>query len=135
MEQQNTYIASGKTLSVTNSATLQVNVDKKILGEGTISLAAGTTLALPSNADRTFTTPDIIPVTLPDEGTATIKIDGGKLRNDVNYVLLNSVPTGYAEHLVVTGSALDGRHYRLSDDGEGHLVLNIASPGTILYLR
>ena len=135
VEQQNTYIASGKTLSVTNSATLQVNVDKKILGEGTISLAAGTTLALPSNADRTFTTPDIIPVTLPDEGTATIKIDGGKLRNDVDYVLLNSVPTGYAEHLVVTGSALDGRHYRLSDDGEGHLVLNIASPGTILYLR
>ena len=134
-EEQNTYIASGKTLAVTNSAMLQVNVGKKILGEGTISLAAGTTLALPSNADRTFTTPDIIPVTLPDDGTATIKIDGGKLRNDVDYVLLNSVPTGYAEHLVVTGTALAGRHYRLTDDGEGHLVLNISSPGTILYFR
>ncbi len=135
VEEQNTYIASGKTLSVTNSAMLQVNVDKKILGEGTISLAAGTTLALPSNADRTFTTPDIVPVTLPAEGTATIKIDGGKLRNDVDYVLLNSVPAGYAEHLVVTGTALDGRHYRLADDGEGHLVMNVVSPGTVIYIR
>ena len=135
VEEQNTYIASGKTLAVTNSAMLQVNAGKKILGEGTISLAAGTTLALPSNADRTFTTPDIVPVTLPDEGTATIKIDGGKLRNDVDYVLLNSVPAGYAEHLVVTGTALDGRHYRLADDGEGHLVMNVVSPGTVIYIR
>ena len=122
-------------LAVTNTATLQIKANTHITGTGTISLAAGTTLALPSNADRTFTTPDIIPVTLPDDGTATIKIDGGKLRNDVDYVLLNSVPTGYAEHLVVTGTALDGRHYRLTDDGEGHLVLNIPSPGTILYFR
>ena len=130
-----TTIASGKTLAVTDTATLKVNVGKKILGTGTISLAAGTTLAFPSNADRTFTTPDIIPVTLPDEGTATIKIDGGKLRNDVDYVLLNSVPAGYAEHLVVTGTALDGRHYRLADDGEGHLVMNVVSPGTVIYIR
>ncbi len=129
-----TNVVTG-AIAVTDGATLQINKDVVVGGNGTISLAAGTTLALPSNADRTFTTPDIIPVTLPDDGTATIKIDGGKLRNDVDYVLLNSVPTGYAEHLVVTGSALDGRRYRLTDDGEGHLVLNIPSPGTILYFR
>jgi len=122
-------------LAVTNTATLQIKANTHITGTGTISLAAGTTLALPSNADRTFTTPDIIPVTLPVEGTAIIKIDGGKLRHNVDYVLLNSVPAGFAEHLVVTGTALDGRHYRLTDDGEGHLVLNISSPGTALYVR
>ena len=122
-------------LAVTNTAILQIKANTHITGTGTISLAAGTTLALPSNADRTFTTPDIIPVTLPDEGAAAIKIDGERLRHNVDYVLLNSVPAGYAEHLVVTGTALAGRHYRLMDDGEGHLVLNISSPGTILYFR
>ena len=129
-----TNVVTG-AIAVTDGATLQINKDVVVGGSGTISLAAGTTLALPSNADRTFTTPDIIPVTLPDEGTATINIDGGKLRNDVDYVLLNSVPTGYAEHLVVTGTALDGRHYRLADDGEGHLVMNVVSPGTVIYIR
>ena len=129
-----TNVVTG-AIAVTDGATLQINKDVVVGGTGTISLAAGTTLALPSNADRTFTTPDIVPVTLPDEGTATIKIDGGKLRNDVDYVLLNSVPAGYAEHLVVTGTALDGRHYRLADDGEGHLVMNVVSPGTVIYIR
>ena len=99
-------------LTVTNTATLQIKANTHITGTGTISLAAGTTLA-----------------------PATIKIDGGKLRHNVDYVLLNSVPAGYAEHLVVTGTALAGRHYRLTDDGEGHLVLNISSPGTALYVR
>ena len=117
------------------SATLQLNAGKKIFGTGTISLAAGTTLALPANSDRTFTTPDIVPVTLPEEGTATIKIDGGKLRNNVDYLLLKSVPAGYADYLAITGSALDGRHYNLSDDSEEHLVLNVVFPGTVIYLR
>lgn len=43
------------------------------------SMGGGATLALPANGDGAFTTPDIIPVTLPAEGTATIRIDGEKL--------------------------------------------------------
>ncbi len=92
------------------------------------------TLALPANGDGAFTTPDIIPVTLPAEGTATVKIDGEKLEKNVEYVLLNSVPTGYADHLTVTGTALDGCKYKLKEKN-GALVLNIKTRGLVIIFR
>ena len=131
---QHTCLTNAATLSVTDTATLQVNAGKKITGNGTISLAAGTTLALPANADRTFTTRDILPVTLPSEGTATLRIDGEKELRGGDYVLLNSVPTGYAEHLTVTGTALGGRTATLTDDGE-HLILSIPPRGLTIVIE
>ena len=141
-EEQNTYIASGKTLAVTNSATLQVNAGKKILGEGTISLVAGTTLALASTSS-TFATPDIVPVTLPADGTATINIDGDRLRSGEHVLCtLASVPENLANHVTVTGTALGGRKYEVkavevteNETTITQLVLNIYPAGLMMIIR
>ena len=127
-------ITNGTSIAVRDTATLKVNAGKKILGEGTISLAAGTTLALPANVDRTFTTREIIPVMLPEEGKATLKIDAEHSLRIGEYVLLNSVPAGYAEHLAVEGTALSGRKASLKDDGE-NLILDVKSAGVMLVFR
>ena len=121
-------------LAVTNGATLQVNAGKSIAGTGTVSLAAGTTLALPANGDGSFTAPDIIPVTLPAEGMATIRIDGETELKGGDYLLLNSVPAGYADHLTVTGTAIGDRKAKLKDDGE-HLILSVPHKGTVISIR
>ena len=108
-----TTVASGKTIAVTDTATLQVNAGKKILGAGTISLSSGTTLALTSTS-REFATPDIVPVMLPDEGAATISIDGTRLRSGEHVLCaLASVPENLADHVTVTGEALDDRRYKV----------------------
>ncbi len=108
-----TTVASGKTLYVTDTATLKVNAGKKILGAGTISLSSGTTLAFASTS-REFATPDIVPVTLPAEGAATISIDGTRLRSGEHILCaLASVPENLADHVTVTGEALDGRRYKV----------------------
>ena len=110
---KHTYITNGVTLAVTDTATLKVNAGKSIKGTGTISLAAGTTLALASTG-REFTTPDIVPVTLPAEGAATINIDGTPLRSREHVLCtLASVPENLADHVTVTGEALDGRKYEV----------------------
>ena len=137
-----TTVASGKTLAVTDTATLKVNAGKKILGAGTISLAAGTTLALEST-DREFATPDIVPVTLPEEGKATINIDGTRLRSGEHVLCtLASVPENLADHVTVTGTALNGRKYEVKavevTEGETtvtKLVLNIQPAGLTLIFR
>ena len=132
---QHTCLTNAAPLYVTDTATLQVNAGKKITGNGTISLAAGTTLALPANGDRTFTTREIVPsITLPQEGTATLRIDGTPELPAGEYVLFNSVPAGYAEHLAVDGTALGGRTAILRDDG-GSLILEILSSGTTIIFK
>ena len=132
---QHTCLTNAAPLYVTDTATLQVNAGKKITGNGTISLAAGTTLALPANGDRTFTTREIVPsITLPQEGTATLRIDGTPELPAGEYVLFNSVPAGYAEHLAVDGTALGGRTAILRDDGE-NLILEILSSGTTIIFK
>ena len=132
---QHTCLTNAATLYVTDTATLQLNAGKKITGNGTISLAAGTTLALPANGDRTFTTREIVPsITLPQEGTATLRIDGTPELPAGEYVLFNSVPAGYAEHLAVDGTALGGRTAILRDDG-GSLILEILSSGTTIIFK
>ena len=129
-------------LAVTNGATLKVKAGKTIAGTGTISLAAGTTLALEST-DREFTTPDIVPVTLPAEGAATINIDGTPLRSGEHVLCtLASVPENLADHVTVTGEALDGRKYEVKavEETENEttvtkLVANIQSAGLMLIFR
>jgi len=135
----------GMTLAVTDTATLKINTGKSIIGDGKISLAAGTTLALESTAG-TFTEADVIPVALPESGRATINIDGTKLRacQDFTVCKLSTLPEGYnvANHVAVTGTALDGRRYSVKavevtedETTVTKLVLNVASSGLIVIFR
>ena len=129
----NTNIVNG-VLSVASGATLEIESGVDVAGTGTISLAAGAILSLPANADRTFTTRDIIPVTLSAEGTATLRIDGDNPLKGDDDILFGNVPTGYADHLTVTGTAIEGRKATLTDDGE-NLILSVQSPGLMVIFR
>lgn len=138
----NTNIVNG-ALSVAGGATLEIKSGVDVVGAGTISLAAGATLALPANADRTFTTRDIVPVALPAEGGATIRIDGTRLASG-EYVLctLASVPENLSSHVIVTGTALDGRKYKVeteevteNEKSVINLVINIYSDGFRVIVR
>ena len=140
---QHTCLTNAATLFVTDTTTLKINAGKKITGNGTISLAAGTTLALPSNADRTFTIPDIVPVRLPAEGAATIRIDGTRIRGGEHVLCtLASVPENLANHVTVTGAALGGRKYEVkavevteNEKNITQLVLNIYPAGLMMIIR
>ena len=142
VDKNNTRFDENTTLYVADKATLQINAGKKILGAGTISLAAGTTLALKSTG-REFATPDIVPVALPAEGAATILIDGDRLRS-CEHVLcsLASVPEDLADHVAVTGTALDGRKYEVkavevteNEKAVTKLVLNVQPGGLTVIIR
>jgi autotransporter-associated beta strand protein len=135
----------GTTLAVTDTATLKIKAGKSIIGDGKISLGAGTTLALESTAS-TFTTQNILPVMLPETGTATIRIDGTKLKGGVDYAIctLTDLSDGYkvSDHVTVTGTALDGRKYEVKTDKAVEnektvtkLVLNIYPVGLIVIVR
>ena len=61
------------------------------------------------------------------------QIDGSRLHSG-DYVILNSVPAGYAGHLTVTGTAIDGRQTTLKDDGTS-LILTIQSRGLTIVIE
>lgn len=133
----NEYAAISNTvegvISVAGDATFQVNCGSIITGSGFISLAEGATLAFPSNDDRTMTMREILPVTLPAEGKAAIRIDGRRLYSG-DHVILNSVPEGYAEHLTVTGNAIAERKTSLKAE-DGKLILSITPKGLTVILK
>ena len=138
----NTNIVNG-ALSVAGGATLEIKSGVDVAGTGTISLAAGATLALPANADRTFTTRDIVPVALPAEGGATIRIDGTRLASG-EYVLctLASAPENLDDLVTVTGEAIDGRRCNVkavevteNSKTVTKLVLNIYPAGMMIIIR
>jgi hypothetical protein len=140
---RHTCLTNAATLFVTDTATLQVNSGKKITGNGTISLSSGTTLALKSTS-REFVTPDIIPVSLPSEGSATIRIDGTRLKSGDEHVLctLASVPENLANHVIVTGEALKDLKYDVltknvteNETTVTKLVLNIQPVGLLMIFR
>lgn len=123
------------TLAIQDTATLKINKNAQFKGK--VSLAAGTTLALPPNkTDGTFETrSNLTSLTLPSTGTAKLKIDGTKL-NVGDHVVLNSVPTGYADHLVVEGTALDkGRRIVKLVEVDGKLVLRVTNRGFIVIVQ
>ncbi len=133
-----TTIASDKTIAVTDTATLQVNAGKKILGEGTISLGAGTTLALDSGAlgtvgDLEFT-PSIPGLVLPATGTATIRIDGARLKSGDHEIA--TVASGASVNVALNpdSEALDGRKGTLRVE-DGKLMLNIQPSGLRVIIR
>ena len=137
-EQQNTSIASGKTLYVKDTATLQINAGKKILGAGTISLAAGTTFALDASAlgaigDTEFA-PRIPGLALPSTGAATIRIDGARLSSGDHVIAIVASGTSDNVTLDPASAALANRKGSLSVEG-GNLILNVTSPGLKLFVR
>lgn len=133
-----TTVASGKTIAVTNTATLKVNAGKKILGEGTISLGAGTTLALDSGAlgtvgDEGFT-PCIPGLALPAEGTATLRIDGNRLKSGDHEIANVASDTTANVALDSDSVALDGRKGTLRVE-DSKLILNIQPGGLAVIIR
>ena len=98
-----------------DTATFQVNADAEY-EISNISLAAGTTLALPANSDGTFTTRSGIgTLTLPSSGTVNLVIDGEALSRGT-YTLFDSVPSGYDTKIALSGTAI-GTSASLVDDG------------------
>ena len=119
-------------IAVTDGATLQINKDVVVGGSGTILLAAGATLSLPANDDKTFSVRDIVPLTLPTEGTAAIRIDGARL-NLGNYEIA-TVASGTNVTLDPTSTAVSGRRTSLKIEND-KLVLSLSPAGTILFFR
>ena len=139
---KHTCLTNAATLFVTDTATLQVNAGRKITGNGTISLAAGTTLKLMTGADRQIPTFANLSLALPDEGTATIRIDGEKELRGGEYVLFGSAPSDAADHVTVTGTAIAGRKYEVKavevtedETTVTKLVLNIQPTGLMVIFR
>ena len=135
---KHTWIKNGVTLSVTDTATLKINAGKKITGNGKISLAAGTTLALDSSALGAIGDVEFVPcipgLALPTTGAATIRINGRRLRSGDHVVA--TVASGTAANVVpdLSSAALDGRKASFRVDN-GVLVLNVQSNGTKIVVR
>ena len=118
-------------LIVQDTATVEVKANAKP-GKGTITLGAGTTLALTAES-REFT-PLANTLKLPTEGTATLRIDGRRLRHG-EHVIASDV-TGEPENVKLDGksSALAGRKATLRVEG-GKLYLTIKPDGTMIIVR
>ena len=80
-----------------------------------VTLAAGTTLALPNSTAGSFVTRSIESVTLPASGTVKLVIDGAAL-SPGTYTLLSCVPANYG-NFIVSGAAVSGKVRTLIDDG------------------
>ena len=130
---KHTCITNGTTLAVTDTATLKISAGRKITGNGTVSLAAGTTLAL--EADGKDFTPCIDPsLKLPTTGTATIRIDGARLGSGDHHVIATVASGTSANVTLDQGSeALDGRTGTLTVDGD-KLKLQITPVGTMFMV-
>ena len=127
---KHTCITNGTTLAVADTATLQINAGKKITGNGTISLAAGTTLALEAGSrDEDFSIRIAPSVTLPATGTATLRIDGTKLKGG-DHTVLSGVAADAAAHITLdpASTALAGRDATLKVEN-GQLMLSIVPSG------
>ena len=135
---KHTWLKNGVTLSVTDTATLRINAGKKITGNGKVSLAAGTTLALDSSALGAIGDVEFVPcipgLALPTTGAATIRINGRRLRSGDHVVA--TVVSGTAANVVpdLSGTALNGRRASFRVDN-GILVFNIQSNGTKIVVR
>ena len=135
---KHTWLKNGVTLSVTDTATLRINAGKKITGNGKVSLAAGTTLALDFSALGAIGDVEFVPcipgLALPTTGIATIRINGRRLRSG-DHVVATAV-SGTAANVVpdLSSAALDGRRASFRVDN-GILVLNIQSNGTKIVVR
>ena len=121
------------TYAVADTATLSIAPGAGF-PNGTILLAAGTTLALAPNVDHTLSAPAAT-IALPETGAATLSIDGSWLKGG-DYILgAFSLPEGYdvSDHLTVIGTAV-GVGPTLKVEG-GNLILAIKPRGTRIIFR
>lgn len=120
------------SVTVTDTATLEYASGAK-LGDGTVTLGAGTTFAF-ANSGSTLSLPSTI--ALPESGVATLRINGDHLKSG-DHTILASAPEGSAAHLAIdpNSPALDGRKFSLTEK-DGALVLNIVPiPGLMIIVR
>ena len=110
-------------VTVTGTATLEYAAGAS-LGTGPLSLGAGTTLALASGAEPVV----VSSLTLPESGTATIRITGDAALADGDYAILFStggLPAGFESKINVVapdGTSLTRRLYT-SDNGTMRLFV------------
>ena len=110
------YTCISNTVEVADTATLQLD-EGASYQIANVSLAAGTTLALPSSSADSFATrTGLGAVTLPSSGTVNLVVDGPLLAKG-SHKLLSCVPFNYTR-FSVSGTAIGGRNATLSDDGD-----------------
>ncbi len=114
-------------LMVGDTATVQVNAGCTP-GTGAITLGAGTKLALTATS-KEFSLANTLK--LPTTGTATIRIDGTRLKSGDHEIA--TVASGTNVTIDQDSEALAGRKASL-DVKNDKLVLSIVSPGTILLI-
>ena len=122
------YTCISNTVAVADTATLQLD-EGASYQIANVSLAAGTTLALPNSTAGSFVTRSIESMTLPASGTVNLVIDGPVLPYG-DYTILSCVPDNY-RNFAVSGTALGGHPVRLSVDGSS-LKLTIHKRGFII---
>ena len=118
-------------LTVRDTATVQVNANC-IPGSGTVTLCAGTTLALTS-ASSEFV-PFNNTLYLPTEGFANIRIDGRRLSSGNHEIA--TIGAGDTANVALDSASvvLDGRRYSLKIEG-GKLTLSIVPSGFKVIIR
>ena len=118
-------------ITVTDTATLAFGANGSF-GTGAITLGAGTKLVLTANSkDFTALTNTL---NLPTEGTATIRIDGTRLKSGDN--IIATVASGDTDNVALdpASTALDDRKGTLRVEG-GNLILNITPTGLMIIFR
>ena len=118
-------------VTVTDTATLAFGANGNF-GAGTITLDDGTTLEY-TNVGNTLALP-CSTLVLPSTGTATLRINGGRLKGG-DHILVAGVFADAASHLNVelANSVKDGRRYDVAVK-DGNLVLSI-NQGMMLIIR
>ena len=124
----NIVVSSGATLHIPSTT---VNSSATTVIES-VELADGAILSLPS-ASASALTARTLPITLPSDGVAQLRIDGPALDKGT-YTVLTTVPSGYGQHLSVVGTALGSRPARLADDGES-LQLVVGEKGFVIIFE
>ena len=120
-------------VTVTDTATLAFGAGAS-LGTGAITLGAGTTLVLTQPSGSNEFTPLDNTLNLPTEGTATIRIDGARLKSGDHEIATVESGTTANVDLDLTGTALGGRKASLRVE-DGNLVLNIQPDGLMVIFR
>ena len=122
-------------LIVQDTATVEVKANAKP-GNGTITLGAGTTLALTSTSNEF--TPLVNTLNLPtgENEVATIRIDGKRLRSGegLEIATIGNAASVTKDNVKIEGDAIGGRKTTLRIEG-GKLMLNVKPDGTMIIVR
>ena len=123
-------VADGGTLAIVAGANPSISADDN----GKLTVNDGATLVL--TADSNTFTPLTNALNLPTEGTATIRIDGARLKSG-DHTILSNVTAGATANVTLdmTSAALDGRKRASLAVNGSNLVLNIEPSAMILIVR